>query len=282
MNTATHRSIFVIALTFALTCGAPVLPTHAAGTPVKFQIKPLSQTYKNVKNMATRLDIYMKGKMASGKIKADVDGNLVFDLTLDNVKKSKAIVFSGEMFNQMLAQQSTAPGGMTIDQMGIYLTGKDLFVHIEGGVSACIKSKISQAKQFTDLEKAFAPDQLLGTLGSSSKTTNIEGVLIGTKKLNGIETKHYSVDSKTFAKITQTTKSKNKANVEYKNVEVWVASEGSYLVKVAADGTGDFAGVSQGRSSTFDGAFDMSYELLGINNDITVTLPKKCDKPISS
>jgi hypothetical protein len=273
-----HQSLALFACALLATAGFASPATASAQTKtVKFQLKPFSQTYKKINTMATRMVITMKGDMQADKVNAKVDGDMVFDLVLDNVKKQRAVIFGGEIFNQLLAQQSDVPAGMEIAGMGVYLIGKDNYVALDGTVSVCIKSN-KQTIDTTSLEKAFTPDQMLGAFGSDSKAISIDGTLIGDKKVNGVETRHYKLDAKAINAVNQA--SAAKSATQYDSAEIWVAKKGEYLVKMTAKGNGDFGGLSNGQSSSFNGAFSVSYELMGVNSGQKVVLPKKCAKPI--
>ena len=156
----------------------------------------------------------------------------------------------------MLASQNPLTRQLTIDKVG-GSAAQVFMVEVNGthyerqGASACAASVIEKD---TSLAEKWEPAGFLdGVIGAEEA---------GSETVNGVATKHYTFDERALAQISDA-KSTG---------ELWVASDGMYIIRymLATTGGADYFGEG------IEGTISWDYELTDIGQPFTVTLPTDC------
>lgn len=147
----------------------------------------------------------------------------------------------------------SGPIAMTITQVG------DL-TYMFMGEMGCISTSASEGDLLDDdfMADMMRPEDILSDLQSARRVRPNETI-------NGIETRHYVFDESTFAPD----------DMSFAQVEghLYIAEEGGYLVRYVLVGASDEGvGGDDGPRE-----IQMTFNLLDVNQPITITLPEGCD-----
>ncbi len=259
----------VLALMLALNGVVFSQPAQAQGKLVPIKIKPLSDTYPVINSLRLQFEIAQDGKsVGTGSGGIAVKGNVFAKIDVNNQKEQRRTTLGGSLLVQQL-KEGYPPG----TQVSVLNFGSDAYVLLEADKATCQKSDDDGfTKQIDSLRENFdkAVNELVTAL-SQSKTPIAS--LVGDETVNGIDVQHYVVDSASpTGKPFLEGLNKNGDQFKQARVDVWTATEGSYLVKLELKGTGK----TQLTGASVDGKLSFSVSYSDINKKVEITLPKSC------
>ncbi|MFN8596662.1 MAG: hypothetical protein U0559_10840 [Anaerolineae bacterium] len=103
----------------------------------------------------------------------------------------------------------------------------------------------------------FTPSSVIGDIKAAQ--------LLGTETINGVPTQHFAVDVAPMASLGYTNGKS----------EVWVAQQGSFVVKYVFEATGKDSFFGAG-SANSEGTIRWTYEVKSANQPLTIEPPKDC------
>ncbi|MFA5873700.1 MAG: hypothetical protein WC832_07015 [Anaerolineales bacterium] len=158
----------------------------------------------------------------------------------------------------MLASQEPAARRLTIEKAGdisdpnqVFMAEVDGAAYERRGENACTASVIQEG---SSLAERWEPAGFLtGVIGAEEA---------GSETVNGVAASHYTFDERAFGQL----------GVAKSTGEIWVASDGGYIVRyrVATEGNADYFGEDTEGTITWD------YELTDVNQPVTFELPEDC------
>jgi len=188
-------------------------------------------------------------------------------LDLSSYKATLVLSFEGTRDGQtqqwsrtyvMLTTKEPAARLLTIDKTGdasnpdpVFIAEMDGAAYERRGENNCIANAIDQGN--LPAEQLEPASFLTGVIGAEEA---------GSDTINEIAVDHYTFDERALGQsgVTQSTG------------EMWVASEGGYLVKYLLTTKGDADHFGEG----IEGALTSTYELTDVNQPITFKLPDDC------
>jgi S1-C subfamily serine protease len=265
---------FSFILTVALTLSGISYsqPAAAQGKLVPIKIKPLSDTYAEIDSLRLQFDIVQDGKGADGKA---VKGNMFAKIEVNNAKEQRRTTLGGSLLISQMEGNFPAK-----TQMSVLNFGSDAYVLLEADTTTCLKTEdASFTKQIDDLQGTFdeAINELVIAMSQDDKTPIAS--LVGEEIVNGIDVQHYVVDSATTGgKPILQGLNKDGSQFKQAKIDVWTATEGDYLVKLALNGTGK----SNLTGDFVDGKVTFSVAYSDINKTVNLTLPKSCQNAVAA
>jgi hypothetical protein len=237
----------------------------AAATATKdagIVIQPISKA-ANVKSYKTtvimKLDGQSGGKVAKGDLNAVVQSI--------PASKKQSIAITGSLIPTLLGQYLQ---GMPVTNPTVYLIGNQVYVTAQAlivQVCAVPRNPIAGLEQ---LSSGLSADTFLAQITGSNK---VPGKLVGDATINGIPTRHYKLDAAAINALAK----QNKADLQLKSGDMWVAKQGDYVVRLLVDGTGNLAA---GTGVDFKGNANLSLDVTDVNKVPDITLPGSCNRPI--
>jgi len=131
-----------------------------------------------------------------------------------------------------------------------FVAGRNGMLYALDDAGACLASMLQADDRYTRPEPA---DELAGVLGAETGTH---------ESVNGIEADGYTFDERALGE----------AGRAESTGELWLATEGGYLVRYLASTQGDEAFFGQGASGTMT----WDYQLSDVNAPVQITLPADC------
>ncbi len=113
------------------------------------------------------------------------------------------------------------------------------------------------------MENMAEPDTLLGNVKGATR-------VMPNETINGIETEHYVFD--------ETALEDTEGEVEQLDGHIYVAADGGYMVRMTMTGTGDFGSIDETTDGI--GTYNITWDLLEINGDVTIEVPEDCSEGI--
>ncbi len=167
----------------------------------------------------------------------------------------------------------TVEQGDTTQTIAIYKVGDSVLVNSEG---EWITVGRDNAGMFTLMADVFT--NMMGeVIVNMDEATNL-----GEEAINGVQAVHYQVnDPEVFKRMAQIT-GEEEGVIESVDVNVWVATDGNYVVKYAiqASVTGVSITDDAGNNVLADQTVDWSFEIYDINSpDIAIVLPEDAPEP---
>ena len=120
------------------------------------------------------------------------------------------------------------------------------------------------------MSDGLSADALLSQLIGSNK---IYGTLVGNETVNGIPTRRYRLD----ARAINTLAKRKGATVELKSGDMWIATQGGYIVRLAVDGAGKLAAAA---GVDFSGNVSITVDVSNLNRVPAIRLPGQCNNPM--
>jgi len=253
-------------------------PTPTLPPPVIFLIRPLNEAFTKIDSIRTTVDLDMAGNLGKTKHTKKIAGRLTVDISSSTEKTDKKdakktgddgrkhrFTLTGDLAPVMMGDQL---GDIPFTEWGFALYRGDHFAWILKDQPDCFRSK----KQFSgteQMEKLYVPDKMSGALGSREKGALLAGWLIGEETINEVETKHYRVDIDSLKKVA-----KDDKMPDWSQVDVWVAKEGEYLVKLTESSK---AKLRLFTGDDFDGTYSVALLNSNINKSFDIELPQACD-----
>ncbi len=186
---------------------------------------------------------------------------------LTSYKATLSLAFDGTRDGQpsqwsrtyiMLTTKEPAMRELTLERAGdladlapVFMAEADGAAYERRGENACYANMIEKGYSIADrLEPAGL---LFGVIGAD---------IAGSEKVNDTAANHYTFDERAFGH----------SGLAQSTGEMWVASEGGYIIKylVASTGNADYFG------DGIEGTLTWDYELTDVNQPLTIELPADC------
>ena len=158
----------------------------------------------------------------------------------------------------MLNTKEPAARQLTIEKTGNLSDLDTVFIAESNGASYerrgendCIATVIEEGNSLTDQLEPIG--FLNGVIGADEA---------GNETVNAVAANHYTFDERAYGQLI----------IAQSTGELWVASDGGYIVKylLTTKGNADYFGEG------IEGTLTWDYELTGINQSVTITLPDNC------
>jgi hypothetical protein len=253
-----NRAAIVAACIALALAGQPALTASAQSSNIV--VKPLSDTYKKLDALKTSVTTKLDGQDSK---KEKLTGEMQVVIAYNTPKKMSLMEMGGSLIPIVMGKDLPMPG---MTSFGVYSTGKDAFLLMGGEQTTCTRMPAS-------VIDSLANDNPTDVMGLSNITKNIEqmskdkkltGRKVGDEKLNGIATTRYTLDAATLKAIVEAEKKKTATagnKVEYKKGDLWVATDGGYIVQFKFEGTGEMKEIEG-----FKGNVSALFNLSEVNN----------------
>ena len=158
----------------------------------------------------------------------------------------------------MLAAKEPAARQLTIEKTGnfsdldtVFMAESDGTSYEQRGQNNCIAIVFEKGNSLS--ERLEPVGFLNGVIGADEA---------GKETVNDVATNHYTFDERAFGQL----------DIAQSTGEIWVATDGGYVVKylLTTKGNADYFGEG------IEGTITWDYELTGINQPVTITLPDNC------
>jgi hypothetical protein len=177
-------------------------------------------------------------------------------LSFDGTRDGKAEQWSKTYV--MLNTKEPAARQLTIEKTGdltnldpVFMAEVDGAAYERRGKNACNASVIEQGN--SPIQRLDPTGSLTGIIGADNA---------GSQTVNGLAADHYTFDERVFGQL----------GLAQSTGEMWVASNGGYIVKylVTTKGNADYFGEG------IEGTLTWDYELTDVNKPVTIKLPADC------
>jgi hypothetical protein len=269
--------VIALVLFLALAAAGPAFSARLAGllapaptpspTPSDvIPIKPITDLTSLEATVKIEVNGLIDGKRAEGELNAVV--------TTNNEGESHATI-SGSLLGQIAAQVGGSLVGLFApSKVDVYKVPEGTYVVINGLFPVCVKPAAANATE--DLDD-MSPQGLLGMLTNSEVA---RGKLVGEEQRNGVAVKHYVIDGEAFLAAAQSSsdpklKAFGEALWAAEDADLYVDSKGGYPVAFSGSYSGEYEPLK------FEGDFNVTIELTGVNTNTAVNLPASCNTPIS-
>ncbi len=204
----------------------------------------------------------------------NAQGDLNAVIATNNKGESK-ITVTGSLLGTIAAQVGGSVVGLfTPSSVDIYKVPQGNFIVVNSLFTVCIKPSDPAA---TEAMGEFSPQ------GMMSMLTNREvarGKLVGQESYNGAILDHYVLNGDAFlaaAKKSRDPKLKSFGDALWDagDADLYVDAEGRYPVAFQNEFSGSYDPLK------FEGNFDVSIQLTGVNTNPAITLPAACNNPIT-
>jgi hypothetical protein len=150
-----------------------------------------------------------------------------------------------------LRQLTIEKTGDTSNPEQVFMAELDGVVYDQRGTNACFANVIDIGNSISD---QYEPAGFLNEVIGADEA--------GTEKVIDIDSNHYSFDEKAIGQ----------ADIAQSKGEIWVSSDGGYIVKylLTTKGNADYFG------DGIEGTLTWDYQLTGINQPVTIKLPEDC------
>ncbi len=237
-------------------------PTPTAVLPPGIVIRPISSTtsiksYKTVVNM--KLDGQSAGKVAKGDFNAEVQTDLA--------NKRQSIGIGGSLVPVLLGRYLQ---GLPISGLTVYLMDGKPYVVAQAMILRVCAVPGTQIAGLDQLSSGLSAEVFLSQLTGSNK---IYGTLVGNATVNNIPTRHYKLDVKTINALAR----QRGATAQLTSGDVWIATQGDYIVRMVVDGTGNLAANT---GVDFNGNVNLTLNVSDANRIPAIQLPNQCNNPM--
>ena len=252
-------------------------PTPTLPPPEIFLIRPLSEAFTKIDSIRTTIDLDLAGNLGKKKTSKKIAGRLTVDISTapekkdpkDKTKnpegKKHRFALTGDLAPVLLGEQL---GDIPFTEWGFALYRGDHYAWILKEQPDCFKSK-KQIAGTEQMEKLYAPDKIVGTIGAKEKGALLAGWKLSEEVVEGVETKHFLVDTGSLKKAI-----KDDKMPDWTRVEVWVAKEGEYLVKISETSK---AKLKLFTNDDYEGTYTVSMLNSNINKSFDIELPANCE-----
>jgi hypothetical protein len=237
-------------------------PAAAATKDAGIVIQPISKA-SNVKSYKTsvimKLDGQSAGKVAKGDLNAVVQSI--------PASKKQSIAITGSLVSTLLGKYLQ---GLPVTNPTVFLIGNKVYVTAQALIVQVCAVPRNPIAGLDQLSSGLSADTFLSQITGSNK---VYGKLVGDATVNGIPTRHYKLDAATMNTLAK----QNKADVQLKSGDIWIAKQGDYVVRLLVDGTGNLAA---GTGVDFKGNANLSLDVTDVNKIADITLPGSCNNPV--
>jgi hypothetical protein len=237
-------------------------PAAAATKDAGIVIQPISKA-ASVKSYKTtvimKLDGQSAGKVAKGDLNAVVQSI--------PASKKQSIAITGSLVSTLLGRYLQ---GLPVTNPTVFLIGNQVYVTAQALIVQVCAVPRNPIAGLDQLSSGLSADTFLSQITGSNK---VYGKLVGDATVNGIPTRHYKLDAATMNTLAK----QNKADVQLKSGDIWIAKQGDYVVRLLIDGTGNLAA---GTGVDFKGNANLSLDVTDVNKVADITLPGSCNNPV--
>ncbi len=238
--------------------------TPPPGDPIP--LKPITDLTSLNATVNLEVDGLINGKRAQGDLEA---------VLTTNDQGESQITLTGGLLGDIAAQVGGSLVGLfTPSSVDIYKVPEGTYVVVNSFVPICVKPADSKATAALD---EMSPESLLSMLTNSDVAN---GKLVGEETLNGAAVKHYVLDGDAFLAAAQKSsdpklKAFGEALWSAEDADLYVDAKGGYPVAFSGGFSGSYEPLK------FQGDFNVDIELTDVNKNTPVTLPAKCNNPIT-
>jgi len=267
--------VIAVVLTLVLSSAAPAFSssfsallastsTPPPGDPIP--LKPITDLTSLNATVNLEVDGLINGKRAEGDLEA---------VLTTNDQGESQITLTGGLLGDIAAQVGGSLVGLfTPSSVDIYKVPEGTYVVVNSFVPICVKPADSKATAALD---EMSPESLLSMLTNSDVAN---GKLVGEETLNGAAVKHYVLDGDAFLAAAQKSsdpklKAFGEALWSAEDADLFVDAKGGYPVAFSGGFSGSYEPLK------FQGDFNVDIELTDVNKNTPVTLPAKCNNPIT-
>jgi hypothetical protein len=254
-----NRAVVGAACVVLALAGQPSLTASAQSSNIV--IKPLSDTHEKLDALKTSVEVKLDGQ---NEKKEKIKGDMQVVFAYNTPKKMSLMEMKGPLLSMIMGSDLPMPEMIAF---GVYSTGKDAYLMMEGKTASCTKMPAS-------VVDSLANDNPTNVMGLSDITQNMEkmskdkklnGKKVGDEKVNGIATTRYTLDAATLKALIDAEKKNNPGvsdnKIAYSKGDLWVAKDGGYVVQFKFDGAGEMK-----QLEGFKGNVSSSFNLSEINN----------------
>ena len=201
-------------------------------------------------------------------------GDLNAVITTNNQGQSK-ITVTGSLLGTIAAQVGGSVIGMfTPSSVDIYKMPTGSYIVVNSLIPICVKPSDPAA---TEALSEFSPQNLMAMLTNKEVA---RGNLVGQETYNGAVLNHFVLNGDAFLAAAKKSsdpelKAFGDALWDAGDADLYVDSKELYPVAFQNDFSGTFVPLG------FEGNFDVSVQLTGVNTNPAITLPASCKNPIT-
>ncbi len=239
-------------------------PQVVASTANGIRVRTLSESQPNLASQQMRLTLNLTGV---GKDNKPLQGTLDVALNQNTAKAQNQLTVGGNLLNPLLAGQLR---GFSARGLTLYVLDGQTYALINTLLTVCVKLKPAQLN-FVDIASGLSLDTFVALFAPDG---TFPGKLVGPETLNGVATKHYTLDIEALKVIAA---QRGLRDINITQGDVWLATEGEYVVRMNVVGNGTLNNLA---GNSFKGDFNTLVELTGLNDSPEVTLPSNCARAI--
>lgn len=206
-----------------------------------------------------KLDGQSSGKVAKGDFNAEVQTNVP--------TKRQSIGIGGSLITTLLGRYLQ---GIPVNGLTVYLIDGKPYVVAQALILKVCAVPGAPIAGLDQLSSGLSADVFLSQLTGNNK---VYGTLVGNETVNSIATKRYKLDTATINSLAR----KNGANVQLKSGDVWIATQGDYIVRLISDGTGN---LPANTGVEFNGNANITLNVSDVNKVPDIQLPGQCNNPV--
>lgn len=206
-----------------------------------------------------KLDGTSAGKAAKGDFNAEVQTNVP--------TKRQSVGITGSLITTLLGRYLQ---GIPVNNLTVYLIDGKPYVVAQALLLRVCAVPGSPIAGLDQLSSGLSADVFMSQLTGNNK---IYGTFVGNETVNGIPTRRYKLDTATINALAK----KNSANVQLKGGDVWIATQGDYIVRLNADGVGNLAANA---GVDFNGNANITLNVSDVNRVPDIQLPGQCNNPM--
>ncbi len=239
-------------------------PKPPAGEPIS--VKPLT----DLASLSATAKIDANGLVNGEKVRGDLNA-----VILANQKGQSKITVTGSLLGTIAAQVGGSVVGLfKPSSVDIYQMPTGSYIVVNSLVTVCVKP--SDPAAVAALQE-FSPKVLMSML---TRKEVAKGKLAGQEEYNGATLNRYTLNGDAFLAAAKASsdpglKSFGDALWDAGDADLWVDSESRYPVAYRNSFSGSFEPLK------FEGDFDLSVQLTGVNTNPSITLPASCKNPIT-
>jgi len=224
----------------------------------------LSDAVPDLKSQQTALTLNLDGTGTGNKA---LKGTLNASLNNNIAQKQLELVVGGDLLSPLLAEQLR---GFAARGLTLYALNDNVYASIQTLLSVCVKPKASQIN-VAQISEGLSLDTFTRMVAADG---TFPGKLVGSETVNGIASKHYTIDTAAFKEIAD---ARGLKDITVSQGDVWLADQGNYVTRLNVIGNGKLSNLA---NNSFEGNFSLAMELTGVNNSPEVVLPSNCSRAI--
>ncbi len=261
-----NRKVIGITCVVLALAGQPSM--GAAAQAKNITVKPLSATYEKVEVLKTMMELKLDGQKAT---KEKVKGAIKIVFAYNLPKKMAEMGMTGTLISTLMGDDLPAE---QLTGIGIFDTGVDAYMLMDAKKDVCTKMPAGTAGTIIGDNpiEALGLSEMTGGFETMSQEGTLTGKRVGNEKVNGIATTHYTLDAaalKAFIDVIEKSSDDGPQNkAQFNKGDLWVATEGDYLVQFKVQGAGEMKSLSG-----FKGNVGITVGMSDINNEAFEVVP---------